>query len=287
MRTSIILPILALTRHVLSQNLQYDPRTAKDCVGWFDVEDSSKDTCESTLRYFGINPTQFHAWNPSVGLDCQPWFNWSYCVITNETLENSVYYTTLSNGLPLASMTTDSEGWRVPVTKSDATTRTTSTPSPIPSPSSWKDIGCYVDNWNDEVDNGVRSWILDMRYGRDPEETVSKCKDKCYHVGYKIAGVKGGDECWCGNANNGTLAEDQKDCNMPCAGDAKTICGGKQRISVFGAGENTEGSSSGSISSATTASGTSSDSAARTSIAGETATASSGARRNIAMLWRK
>jgi hypothetical protein len=287
MRTSGLLSLAALTHHVFSQNLQYDERTTKDCVGWIDVYDSSIDTCESTLREYSLEPKRFHAWNPSVGLDCTPWFNLtSYCIVTNETVEDSVYYTTLSisdyrPGLPLASMTTDSEGWRIPVTKSDATPRTTSTMVPIPSPSTWKYMGCYVDNWNDG-ENGIRTWILDFRWlPRDPEETVDKCKEKCHKIQYRIAGLKLGNECWCGNSNNGTLADDQNECNIPCGDDAEVMCGGTQRTNVFGAVENEEGSSN--ASTGITTSGTNGGSAARTSAAGVKATATSGARRNMAL----
>jgi hypothetical protein len=284
MRTSALLTFTALTRHVLTQRLQYDERTTKDCIEWADIRDSSVDTCESTLRYWGLEPERFHAWNPSVGLDCTPWFNQSsYCVLTNETLNNDVFYTTLSvsdyaPGLPLASMTTNSQGWRIPVTKSDATFQTTSTRAPIPSPSTWKDMECYVDNWNDEVDNGVRTWILDFRWlPRDPEETVDKCKEKCHKIQYPIAGLKLGNECFCGDRNNGTLAENQSECNIPCVGDAKVMCGGTQRQNVFAAASKGEASSS-----LMTASGTNGGFAERTSAAGATATASSGASRKMA-----
>ncbi|KZM20136.1 uncharacterized protein EKO05_0002793 [Ascochyta rabiei] len=291
MRTPALLSLAVLSRHALTQRLQYDERTTKDCIGWADIYDSSVDTCESTLREWGVEPKRFHAWNPAVGLDCTPWFNLtSYCILTNETIEDSVYYTTLSlsdysHGMPLASMTTDSDGWRIPVTKSDAKSHTTSTIAPIPSPSTWKDMGCYVDNWNDG-ENGIRTWILDTRWlPRDPEETVDKCKEKCHKMQYKIAGLKLGDECWCGDSNNGTLAADQKECNMPCGGDAKVMCGGTLRQNVFGAVDDIDESSSASVSTAVTASATNGGSAAT----GPTATATSGARRNLGLfgMWRR
>jgi hypothetical protein len=291
MRRYILLILVPFTHHVISQNLQYDERTTKDCVGWVDIKDSSVDTCEKTLRDWSLEPKRFHAWNPSVGLDCKPWFNLtSYCIVTQEDLDDSVYYTTLTMSdhgnvytMPRASLTTDADGWTIPVTKSGVTTRSSSTSAPIPLPSSWKDMGCYVDNWNDG-ENGVRVWNLDFRYiPRDPEETVNKCKEKCYHIQYRIAGLKGGNECWCGDQNNATLAENQKDCNTPCGGDAKVICGGTQRMNVFAAQGNAEngvGTSTEAIASAT-----GSGPAASTRITGATATASSGARRNGAMLW--
>lgn len=52
---------------------------------------------KKTLRDWGIESKRFHTWNPSIGLDCKPWFNWtSYCIVTQEDLDDLVYYTTLS-----------------------------------------------------------------------------------------------------------------------------------------------------------------------------------------------
>jgi hypothetical protein len=142
-------------------------------------------------------------------------------------------------------------------------------------------MGCYVDNWNDG-ENGIREWTLDFRWiPRDEKETVEKCKEKCRKIQYKIAGLKLGNECWCGDRNNGMLAGDQKECNMPCGGDAKVKCGGTQRMNVFGAVGNGEESSSTGI--ASNASGKNDGSATRTGAAGAIATASSGAIRNMAL----
>ncbi|KAF3007726.1 hypothetical protein E8E13_009771 [Curvularia kusanoi] len=240
-------PLLALTvlaHHASSQRYQYDQRTTPDCVLWADIDDSTTQTCESTLRDWSLEPVRFRAWNPSVGTDCTPWFNQtSYCVVTTAEIEDSVNYTTSTDtsagytlALPLPSMTTDSAGWRIPVTRSDAPARTTSTRAPIPSPSTWTDTGCYVDTFNDD-DNLPPAewvWILDFRFRPvNPFETVESCKFKCWQIQYPIAGLKGRDECYCGDRNNGTLAADQGECNMPCGGDKSVMCGGTERTRVF------------------------------------------------------
>ncbi|KAF1928563.1 uncharacterized protein M421DRAFT_420450 [Didymella exigua CBS 183.55] len=288
MKASTLLPFAILARHAMSQMLGYDPRSAADCVMWADIEDASVDTCEKTLREWKAEPKRFHAWNPSVGLDCKPWRNQtSYCVLTQETIDNSVNYTTstvtnkyYTATFALPSYTTDSDGWTIPVTKSDAVTRAYTTIPPVPSVSTWKYTGCYIDLWNDNLDNGGNAtWNLDYRFiPRDPAETVDKCKQKCWEIRYRVAGLKLGNECFCGNRNNATLAEDQNECDIPCVGDANVKCGGTQRMNVWAADEASTGGT------LTTAS-RSGASATRTGAGAATETATSGARRNAALFW--
>lgn len=280
-----LLPFAAFASHAVSQRYAFDPRGAKDCIGWADIDDASMDTCAETLRYWRLEPERFHAWNPLVGLDCKPWFSqMSYCILTQETIDNSVNYTTTTLSdqdytytMPLPSMTTDSAGYTIPVTRTDATTRPYTTIPAIPSPSAWKDLGCYIDLWNDNLGNGGNvSLSLDFRYiPRDDAETVDKCKQKCWDIQYKVAGLKLGNECWCGDKVNATLAESQSECDMPCAGDAQVKCGSTQRMNVWAAEESTGG----------TLTTTSGGSAASTNTGGATATASSGARRNAPLFW--
>lgn len=284
MKTSTLLSFAPLAHHAVSQRYGFDERSAKDCVMWADIEDASVDTCEKTLRYWGAEPKRFHAWNPSVGLDCKPWLNeTSYCVVTQATIDNSVNYTTstytdeyYTQTLALPSYTTDSDGWKVPVTKSDAVTRAYTTIPPVPSPSLWKDKGCYLNLWDNNLDNGGNvTWDLDYRfYPRDPAETVERCKQKCWEIQYNVAGLKLGNECWCGDNNNATAATNQSECDIPCVGDAKVMCGGTLRMNVWEAEASNAGTQ-------TTASG-SGASGTRTGAGGSTPTASSGAGRNRA-----
>ncbi|KAL1655232.1 hypothetical protein SLS61_002116 [Didymella pomorum] len=286
MKTSRLFSLTAFAGQAVSQRYEADPRSAQDCIMWADIEDASVDTCEETMRYWHVEPERFHAWNPSVGLDCKPWFNQrSYCVVTQTTNDNAVNYTTTTFSdeyytytMPLPSFTTDSAGYTIPVTRTDATARPYTTIPPVPSPSTWKDMGCYIDLWNDNLENdGNVSWNLDFRFiPRDDAETVDKCKQKCWDIQYKVAGLKLGNECFCGDKNNATLAENQSECDMPCAGDANVKCGGTQRMNVWAA----EVSSTGGT--LTTASG---GSKASTNAGGATATASSGARRNAPFFW--
>jgi hypothetical protein len=88
-KTSVFL-YLALLAHQVTATpypaLQWDPETAKDCVGWYNNFDNS--TCEYIRSAFTITPEQFHEWNPSPGLDCSGWHNMqSYCIVTQGRLE--------------------------------------------------------------------------------------------------------------------------------------------------------------------------------------------------------
>ncbi|KAJ8109498.1 hypothetical protein OPT61_g7419 [Boeremia exigua] len=274
----------------LSQDYK-DHRTTKDCVGWTSVDNATEETCEATLRRYNLEPVRFHNWNPSVGLDCKPWVEGrSYCVLTNATVWDSVNEstTTLTYGggqtfeLPLPAMTTDKDGWTIPVTRSDAPVRTTSTRAPIPSPATWKDMGCFVDTLVENWDIPIREWgwIMDFRFLPTVDnETLETCKQKCWEISYPVAGVKGGNECWCGDRNNGTLAEDQGACDMPCAGDQSVICGGRNWTSIWEA--------EGYVQSTAAATATEPSLRAGSTLStGATATASSGANKAAVMPWK-
>ena len=303
---SALLALAALVHHATSQpetpRYEHDYRAAPDCIGWADIEDSTVDTCNATREYYHIDPARFRAWNPSVGLDCTPWSNQtSYCVLTNATWEDAVFYSTQTTTLteayrsyaytvPLVSLTTDSAGYTIPATRSDAPARTTSTRAPIPSPATWVDKGCYVNPWNDDysLPRDQWIWILDFRFTDiSPFETVDSCKFKCWQIQYPIAGVKGSDMCYCGDRNNGTLAADQGDCNLPCAGDKSVTCGGVNRTRVFEAEGYVSGLASGS-GSVTSAGGSGAETGSSATGTGTAPTSSSGAVRNEALfgMWR-
>lgn len=295
----IILSVAALVSPTLAQYFR-DPRTTTECVFWDEVDNAAERSCESFLRYWNLEPERFHNWNPSVGLDCKPWYDErSYCVQTNATIWDAVNgttwtaetdYATLTFTLP--SLTTDKDGWTIPVTRTDAPARTTSSRAPVPSPATWKDKGCFVDTFNEDYNlpPSEWAWILDFRFvPKVADETLETCKQKCWEIAYPVAGVKGGNECFCGDRNNGTLAQDQGACDMPCVGDASVICGGRNHTSVWEAEayiQSTAAAATGTGSTAGTGSGAGAGSASRTDATGATVTASSGARRNVGMFWR-
>ncbi|KAI1810268.1 hypothetical protein GGS20DRAFT_568249 [Poronia punctata] len=247
MKASLLLLFVAVRRTFGTANptLQWDPETAKDCAEWYNNSDG--ELCEDVRSLFGITPVEFHQWNPSVGLDCQPWDYQSYCIVTWEKINNTVTTTTSSS--------------------STTTVSTTTAVTPGPSPTSWNDMGCYAD---DPV-----LPILEKNFspaGGDAALSIPKCKTTCYRRAYSFAGLEGGNQCWCSSYVGGEWASNQTDCNIPCTGDSKTFCGGKGLVNVFKAEQNAETTS--------TTTGTSSATATTPTIGGSQTT---GATRILAM----
>ncbi|KAK4150658.1 WSC domain-containing protein [Chaetomidium leptoderma] len=258
MKTSAatILSLVALARRVSCSNnpeLQWDPETAPDC------------SCEYVRSYFTITPEEFHKWNPSVSLDCEPWRWQSYCIVTLERLENT-------------------NKTKTTFTTTASSTTTSSAPTLGPSPTGWLDLGCY------EEDPELP--ILEKNTspaGGDGSLTIAKCQDACYRARYKFAGMQEGNQCWCSSYVGGGSVRDQADCNTPCPGNATTFCGGKGVLQVYEAVSDlellpiTDTAISTSTSTSTGSSGSGSGSSRSTAV--ETR-ASSGAERNAVLFGR-
>ncbi|KAF2819906.1 hypothetical protein CC86DRAFT_374634 [Ophiobolus disseminans] len=213
MKFSLVFSSTALLQLVASTGtplLQFDPNTAKDCVGWHNYADGGE-TCDYVRKYYGITPAEFHEWNPSVALDCTPWYDWqSYCIITQKKLD---------------SMKT--------TTSSTVTVSTTTTaPTLAPSPTAWNSLGCYAQNPTRPI------LEQNMNPAGDGSLTIPKCKNTCYRRAYAFAGVQQGNQCWCSSFVAGEWAKNQTDCNAPCTGDKNSVCGGNGVLNVFEALKN-------------------------------------------------
>jgi hypothetical protein len=260
MKASIFFTVAALARHATSTGLpllQWDPDTVADCVEWYN--NGENESCESVRKMFGITPEVFHEWNPSVDLDCKPW-NWqSYCIVTQQKLDQTK-----------------------PTTSSSTTisTTTSSSTSLGPSPTAWTERGCYLEN----PGRPVLEQNLDP--SGDTSLTIPSCKNSCYFRAYRFAGVQQGNQCWCSSYIGGEWTRNQSDCNTPCTGEKNTFCGGEGLLNVFEAEENQDLASS--ISTLRSA-GTSAEPsiATKTSAEPSNATKTSGVTRNVpAMLWK-
>lgn len=188
--------------------MQWDPDTISSCIEWYNNDGTR--TCEYIRDLFQITPQEFHAWNPSVGLDCKPWDYQSYCILTKEK------WASFSSTTTHASKTTS-----------------TSVSTHVPSPTTWKALGCYTDD--------DPAWpVLEKAYskeGGDPSLKISNCQSTCWAASLTrkvlFAGVKEGNQCWCGSFVAGETSRNQTDCNLPCSGNKTEICGGKGRLNVF------------------------------------------------------
>lgn len=69
----------------------------------------------------------------------------------------------------------------------------------------------------------------------DSSMTLDKCTTYCYGLGFAIAGVEYGSECYCGNTldNNATLSAYSTQCNMACSGNRRQTCGGPNAIAMY------------------------------------------------------
>lgn len=250
MKTSFLLLLVALVRQGTSDTrplLQWDPDTVADCVDWYDNYEG--ESCEYVREYFDITPEIFHKWNPSVGLDCTPWWWQSYCIVTLEKLNQTAPTTTSST--------------------------ITSTATLKPSPTAWAYEGCYVE------DSKLPILEQNMNPGGDTALTIPKCKNSCYRRAYSFAGLQQGNQCWCSNYVAGEWSSNKTDCNTPCTGDKSTFCGGKGFVDVFSAKENQVPTSSTSITTSTSAI-TSTSIGFQSAIASKTGAAA----RNVVMLWK-
>ncbi|PNH62600.1 hypothetical protein VD0002_g5514 [Verticillium dahliae] len=67
--------------------------------------------------------------------------------------------------------------------------------------------------------------------------TANECLDRCGEFGYMAAGLEYGEECYCGDPANidaiGTVFRPESECNILCAGNDSSICGGGNRMSTY------------------------------------------------------
>ena len=120
-------------------------------------------------------------------------------------------------------------GNRLSVYQRNGTVAPTSTATPLPTsvPAGWTSQGCWVD--------GASGRILSAQQPDRTTNTVESCINQCIALGYSIAGVEYGAQCFCDNQieNSGTLAIAQTDCNLPCSGNSAETCGAGDRLNVY------------------------------------------------------
>lgn len=97
-------------------------------------------------------------------------------------------------------------------------------------PSGWAYRGCYIDV--------PKNHTLPMQQPDNSNLNVQSCVRSCYQLGYSISGLEFRKQCYCGNAiyNGGHLAPQDSQCNLPCSGNAKEVCGAGNRLSIYSNG---------------------------------------------------
>jgi hypothetical protein len=194
-----------LQKRGLQPLMSWDLNTIKTCTYWYD-NDRGIPCQEVRDLFYAISPADFSRWNPSITLDCGNWGAHSYCVeVKSEQTSSS------TSSTPSATSTTTS-----------ATPTATRKPELL----GWEPLGCYVDNqtlFNHTTKAGGK------------QLTVDACEAACFSDDFEYAGVKAGQDCWCGTFVGNSWTENQDDCNMPCPGNASEICGGASVFNVFAA----------------------------------------------------
>ncbi|KAI9891310.1 MAG: hypothetical protein M1814_002823 [Vezdaea aestivalis] len=98
-------------------------------------------------------------------------------------------------------------------------------------PPGWTYAGCYSEGQNGRA-------IAALKQADNANLTRQGCVVSCAGLGYKVAGMEFGKECYCGNyvSNGGKLATADTQCGTACSGNSSQKCGGAGRLSVFSLG---------------------------------------------------
>ncbi|KAN0133563.1 WSC domain containing protein [Lactarius tabidus] len=89
----------------------------------------------------------------------------------------------------------------------------------------WYNIGCFSDSAD-------RQRALPYS-ANDGSTTVESCVSTCQGLGYSLAGVEFGMQCFCGSKLENSSQPSADGCNMACEGNPSEICGGSNRLVVY------------------------------------------------------
>ena len=92
-------------------------------------------------------------------------------------------------------------------------------------PSGWTSLGCMTDSSTNRALDGGSTSSNDM--------TVESCVASCASRGFPYAGVEYGTECHCGSAKAVMNSAPASECNVRCAGDQWSFCGGGYRMNMY------------------------------------------------------
>eukprot|EP00118_Oscarella_pearsei_P013888 m.115146 g.115146 ORF g.115146 m.115146 type:complete len:2509 (+) comp37534_c0_seq1:25-7551(+) len=91
-------------------------------------------------------------------------------------------------------------------------------------------LGCYQDT----VSNRHLKFQTATSLADRDKMTPDYCRQQCYAKGYKYYGVEYAYECFCDNNYGKQGLMGNLDCNSQCLGDKSQMCGGPNRISIYG-----------------------------------------------------
>ena len=145
----------------------------------------------------------------------------TWTLTSTSTSSSVTVYTTIIPGYPPETATSTST--------SEATTSSTTSAAPPSGPTTspgnagYELHGCYT-----ELTSG-RALPFSSA---DDDMTVAACL--ALGTGYTYVGLQYGRECYWGNTlGAGSVEDSAAACNMPCAGDAGTLCGAGNRLTLY------------------------------------------------------
>lgn len=157
--------------------------------------------------------SQYHYFGTEYGREC-------YCGNVLDSTSKPTMMTDCSMPCAGDASTYCGAGNRLDVYFSNLTTGPTQPPT----------VGKY--NWYGCQTEGTMSRALNDAHTADNNMTLASCAGFC--DGYTYFGTEYSRECYCGNSfTEGSVVADTFDCSMICMGDAKELCGGPNRLSVY------------------------------------------------------
>ena len=88
-------------------------------------------------------------------------------------------------------------------------------------------LGCFQDSFSPRLLSGYL-------FNFENENSVNKCLGACLSLGFRLAGVQNGNECFCGDQEpRSELKISMGRCDMVCPGNKLQTCGGHLSMKVF------------------------------------------------------
>lgn len=99
---------------------------------------------------------------------------------------------------------------------------------PLTVNSSERYLGCFRGDTKSNIFNG---FVTDM----SETNTPSVCINHCLRIGFNVAALQNGYECWCGKGfTDSSLQVSDHQCNISCPRhEAQSVCGGYSAMSVY------------------------------------------------------
>ena len=110
-----------------------------------------------------------------------------------------------------------------------SSTTSSQTSSATGIPPAWKYDGCYAE--------GTNGRALQHQQPDSQTNSVETCINTCIGLGYTVAGLEFGIQCFCDNfLYNGAAPAATSSCNVACPGNNKELCGAGNFLSIYNTG---------------------------------------------------